>query len=65
MRTKLKQWRVRVQRAEEVWVAVEAETAAEAEAKAAALPRVVSVFGRSAVPGDYIASDPFPSVQED
>ena len=65
MRTKLKQWRVRVQRAEEVWVAVEAETAAEAEAKAVGLPRVVSVFGRSAVPGDYIASDPFPSVQED
>lgn len=65
MRTKLKQWRVRVQRAEEVWVAVEAETAAEAEAKAVGLPRVISVFGRSAVPGDHIASEAAPSVQEE
>ena len=46
-------------------MAVEAETSAEAEVKAAALPRVVSVFGRSAVPGEHIASYPFPSVQED
>lgn len=65
MRTKLKQWRVRVQRAEEVWLAIEAETAAEAEAKAVGLPRVISVFGRSAVPGDQIATDPTPSVQEE
>ena len=46
-------------------MAVEAETAAEAEAKAVGLPRVISVFGRSAVPSDHIATDPVPSVQEE
>lgn len=53
-----------MKRAEEVWVSVEAETAAEAEAKAVALPRVLSVFGSSAVPGDKRVSDPLQGVEE-
>lgn len=45
-------WRVRVKRAIEDWVDVEAGSAAEAEVKAAAVPGVLSVFQRSAVRGD-------------
>jgi len=48
-------WRVRVKRAIEDWVDVEAESAVEAERKAIAVPGVISVFGRSAVPGDFRA----------
>ncbi len=45
-------WRVRVKRSIEDWVDVEAGSAAEAEAKAVAVPGVLSVFQRSAVRGD-------------
>lgn len=48
-------WRVRVKRAMEVWVDVQAVTAAEAEAKAINLPAVLSVFGKSAIRGDEAA----------
>ena len=45
-------WRVRVKRAVDTWVDVEAHTAADAERAAAELPGIVSVFGRSAIRGD-------------
>lgn len=48
-------WRVRVRRAVEVWVDVQAVTAAEAEASATNLPGVISVFGKSAIRGDEAA----------
>ncbi len=48
-------WRVRVRRAEEVWVDVQAPTAEKAEADAVNLPRVISVFGKSAIRGDQAA----------
>ena len=48
-------WRVRVKRAIEDWVDVEAESAVEAEQKAIAVPGVLSVFSRSAVRGDFVA----------
>ena len=48
-------WRVRVKRAAEVWVDVEAPSAIEAETEAAKVPGVVHVFGRSAVRGDEAA----------
>ena len=45
-------WRVRVMRKVEDWVDVQASSALEAETEAYKLPNVVSVFGRSAIPGD-------------
>lgn len=45
-------WRVRVRRAVEDWVDVQADTGAEAEVLAAQLPQVLSVFGKSAMPGN-------------
>lgn len=45
-------WRVRVRRAIEEWVDVQADTPQQAEEKAACLPQVLSVFGKSAMRGD-------------
>lgn len=52
---RLTMWRVRTKRAIEAWVDVQAVTAAEAEASAANLPGVISVFGKSAIRGDEAA----------
>lgn len=48
-------WRVRVRRAIEVWVDVQAVTAAQAEIEAVYVPGVISVFGKSAIRGDEAA----------
>lgn len=53
--SRLTTWRVRVKRAMEVWVDVQATTAVEAEADAVKLPGVISVFGKSAIRGDEAA----------
>lgn len=53
--SRLTMWRVRVKRATEVWVDVQATTAHEAEAEAIKLPGVISVFGKSAIRGDEAA----------
>ena len=53
-------WRVRIKRAIEDWVDVEAESAVEAEQKAIAVPGVISVFSRSAVRGDFVAESDRP-----
>lgn len=45
-------WQVRVRRATEEWVSVEADTALHAEEQAATFPNVLSVFGKSAIRGD-------------
>ena len=45
-------WRVRVKRAIEDWVEVEAGSAVQAEDKAHDVPGVLSVFKKSAVRGD-------------
>ena len=45
-------WRVRVKRAHEEWVDVEAQTAELAEIEATKIPFVISVFTRSAIPGE-------------
>jgi hypothetical protein len=45
-------WRVRVKRAEEVWIDVEAHTAELAEIEATKVPFVISVFHKSAMPGE-------------
>lgn len=45
-------WRVRVRRAVEEWVDIQADTALQAEEQAAMLPQVLSVFGKSAMRGD-------------
>jgi hypothetical protein len=50
-------WRVRVKRAIESWVEVQAASAAEAEREAAKVPGVVSVFARSAATGDEIVQE--------
>ncbi|HVX90156.1 MAG TPA: hypothetical protein VHC20_00695 [Candidatus Paceibacterota bacterium] len=52
MATGLIPWRVRVKRAVEDWVEVEAPTALAAEAAAANLPGVAFVFTQSAIRGD-------------
>ena len=52
----------------ESWVEVQANSALEAETEAYKLPNVVSVFGRSAIPGNKIAASPEPmsaGVQEE
>ena len=48
-------WRVRVKRAIESWVDVEADSPGQAEIEAAKVPGVISVFGKSAVRGDEAA----------
>ena len=45
-------WRVRVNRATESWVEVQALSAAAAEIEAAKVPGVINVFGRSAIRSD-------------
>ena len=63
---KSKRWRVRVRRAVEQWVDVKADDALQAEQLAASLPQVVSVFGRSAIPGDRpVDQVPLAGVMED
>lgn len=58
-------WRVRVKRAVEVWVDVQAHTAEQAEAEAVKLPMVISVFGKSAIRGDEAARpEPVAGVRE-
>ncbi len=64
--SRLTMWRVRVKRAIEVWVDVQAHSAGEAEAGAANLPGVISVFTKSAIRGDEAARpEPPPGVRED
>ena len=48
------QWKVRVKRAVEEWVQVEAESALDAESEAYNVPGVVSVFGQSAIRADFV-----------
>jgi hypothetical protein len=48
-------WRVRVKKAIEAWVDVEAPTPAQAELEAAKVIGVISVFGKSAIRGDEAA----------
>jgi len=57
---KQKLWRVRVMRRAEDWVEIRAESAVQAEQQAATLPFIISVFARSAIPGDkpLAATDP-------
>ena len=50
--SRLPTWRVRIKRIVEDWVDVEAVSALEAETEAYKIPGVVSVFGRSAIPGN-------------
>jgi hypothetical protein len=49
---KQKLWRVRVYRKVEEWVTIKADTALQAEELAITLPFVLSVFGKSAMPGN-------------
>lgn len=59
-------WRVRVRRAIETWVDVEATSGPEAESEAAKVPGVISVFGRSALRGDESAKPlPLPGVEDE
>jgi hypothetical protein len=59
-------WRVRVKRAIEAWVDVQATSAVQAEADAINLPGVISVFGKSAIRGDEAALPERPAgVRED
>lgn len=59
-------WRVRVRRAMEVWVDVQAVTGAEAEVEAIKLPGVIGVFGKSAIRGDEAAlPERAPGVREE
>jgi len=58
-------WRVRVRRSIEDWVDVLAETPEQAEADAAKLAGVVSVFGKSAIRGDKVVIPGRPAGVED
>jgi hypothetical protein len=59
-------WRVRVKLALETWVDIEAPNASIAEAEAAKLPNVISVFRLSATRADKVAGAEAPAgVQED
>ena len=63
---KSKRWRVRVRRAIEDWVDVKADDALQAEQLAANLPQVISVFDKSAIPGDRpVDQVPLAGVMED
>ena len=61
----LRPWRVRVNRAVEDWVELSAETCEQAERAAAALPGVIGVFGRSAIPADKPVDKVFVGVEEE
>lgn len=59
-------WRVRVKRAIESWVEVQAPSAIEAETEAYKVPGVISVFGRSAIRADETAApEPPAGVMDD
>lgn len=59
-------WRVRVMKKVEEWIDVQAASATEAESEAYKVPNVLSVFGRSAIPGDrMIEGDLFEGVREE
>lgn len=59
-------WRVRVMRKCEDWVDVQATSALQAEAEAIKVPHVLSVFSKSAIPGDSPANLAAPvGVRED
>jgi hypothetical protein len=58
---KLKRWRVRVRRSVDDWVEVMADDRLQAEAVAASMPFVLSVFGGSAIPANK-AVDQIPPV---
>ncbi len=58
-------WRVRVKRAEEVWIDVEAATAELAEIEAIKVPFVIAVFGKSAIPGEQRLFQENPRAIED
>jgi hypothetical protein len=59
-------WKVRVKRAIEEWVDVEANSPLQAELLAANIPFVISVFGGSAMRGDRpIDRAPLVGVEED
>ncbi len=58
-------YRVRVRRAVEEWVDVSADTPQQAEAQAALLPQVLSVFGKSAMRGDKPIGNPVISILDD
>ena len=60
-----KTWRVRVRRAIEDWVDVQADNALQAEQSAANMPQVLSVFGGSAMPGNKPVDRPIPAGVED
>lgn len=53
----IKPWRVRVTRAVESWVDVQAESSAQAENLARNLPHVLGVFRGSATRADRLASE--------
>jgi len=60
MRSKVKKWRVRVYKKVETWIEVQAENSLQAEALAANVPFVLSVFGNSAISGDKPIDGPVP-----
>lgn len=62
--TNMKPWRVRVIRAVELWVDVQAESSAQAETLARNLPQVLSVFGGSAIRADKLAGERMAGVEE-
>lgn len=60
-----KLWRVRIRRAVDQWVELDANTPEEAEALAGQIPNVLSVFGKSATPGNRIYSQSDPAITVD
>ena len=67
MRHNQKRWRVRVYRKVEEWVEVQADDEIRAEALAAQLPLVVSVFRQSAISADkpLASTDPLGVLGDD
>lgn len=51
-RNRIPIWRVRVKRAHEEWIDIEAATAELAEIEAVKVPFVIAVFSKSAIPGE-------------
>jgi hypothetical protein len=52
VRTRIPIWRVRVKQAIETWIDVESATPELAELEATKVPFVISVFHKSAMPGE-------------
>jgi hypothetical protein len=66
MHVKHKRWRVRVWKREETWVEIQADSPLQAEAVAASIPFVLSVFGGSAIPANKAVDQvPPPGVEDD